>query len=64
MKYSILTKEEYDKCMLDFEFKSIFNKICKLKNRLDRRKIKILNSKNHDKRLLDHKPKFPHDETT
>lgn len=45
MKYSILTKEEYDKCMLDFEFKSIFNKICKLKNRLDRRKIKILNSK-------------------
>lgn len=42
MKYTPLTKEEYDTCMADFEFKTIFNKIVKLKNKLERRKRRIL----------------------
>ena len=42
MKYTHLSKEEYDIYMQDFEFKTIFNKIVKLKNRLEKRKNKLL----------------------
>lgn len=42
MKYTNLTKEQHEAFMLDFEFRTIFNKIAKLKTRLEKRKQRLL----------------------
>jgi len=45
MKYTKLTKEEFDTCIKDNAFKNIYNKIEKLKRILEKRKGVILNEK-------------------
>lgn len=47
-KYTQLTKEEFDVCIKNEEFKNVYNKINKLKSRLERIKKKILKPNNNE----------------
>lgn len=48
IKYTQINKEEFDVCIKNEEFKNVYNKINKLKSRLERIKKKILRPKNNE----------------